>query len=117
MPKKLCIICGQELEDEEYCSFCEKLLKREHELQRKLRAVDNMIKNRYKYGVEMSKLREERQEKEEYFLFREGKRTEYVKRRCKNCGRICTHRILMKWYKYQSMMCLCCRNIRIERRR
>ena len=114
---KLCVICGQELEDEEYCSFCEKLLKREHELQRKLRAVDNMIRNRYKYGVEMAKLKEERQEREEFFLVAENKQTEYVERRCDNCNRVCLHRILMSWQRFQMLMCLCCRGVKIERRR
>ena len=115
--KKLCIICGQKLKEGEYCKFCEKLLKREHNLQRKLKAVDNMLRSRYKYGVEMAKLKEMRREKEEFFLFRKAKRTEYVKRKCENCDRFCIHRVLMSWQRFQMLVCLCCRSIKIERRR
>lgn len=117
MATKLCVICGQKLKDKEYCSFCEKLLKRERNLQKKLKAVDNILRNRYKYGVEMAKLKEARQEKEEYFLFSSARKTEYVKRKCEECGKVCTHRILLKWHGFQSMICLCCRNLRIEKRR
>ena len=115
--KKLCIICGQQLKEGEYCKFCEKLLKREHKLQRKLKAVNDMLKNRSRYGIKMTELKEARQEKEEFFLFSNTRKTEYVKRKCEECGKICTHRILLKWHGFQSMICLCCRNLRIEKRR
>ena len=48
-----------------------------------------------KGGHFMTELKEKRREKEEFFLFRKAKRTEYVKRKCENCDRFCIHRVLM----------------------